>query len=71
MSSLTKGGAGLDCCAHSIVAAPYVHPQPIVETRDMGPGTRVCAFAHVMPDARVGDECNVCDHTYMVSPRAS
>jgi UDP-2-acetamido-3-amino-2,3-dideoxy-glucuronate N-acetyltransferase len=31
----------------------------------MGPGTRVCAFAHVMPDARVGDECNVCDHTYI------
>ena len=23
------------------------------------------AFAHVMPDARVGAGCNVCDHTYI------
>jgi UDP-2-acetamido-3-amino-2,3-dideoxy-glucuronate N-acetyltransferase len=47
------------------VAAAYVHPQAIVETRDVGPETRVWAFAHVMPDARVGAECNVCDHTYI------
>lgn len=47
------------------MAAPYVHPQAIVETSDIGPDTRVWAFAHVMPKARVGANCNVCDHTYV------
>jgi UDP-2-acetamido-3-amino-2,3-dideoxy-glucuronate N-acetyltransferase len=47
------------------VAAPYVHPQAIVETRDIGPDTRIWAFAHVMPEAHIGAECNICDHTYI------
>ena len=47
------------------MAAPFVHPQAIVETEDIGPDTRIWAFAHVMPEARVGAECNVCDHTYI------
>ena len=47
------------------MAAPYVHPQAIVETEEIGPDTRIWAFAHVMPEARVGAECNVCDHTYI------
>lgn len=36
-----------------------------MESSDIGPDTRVWAFAHVMPGARVGAECNVCDHTYI------
>ena len=47
------------------MAAPYVHPQAIVETNDIGPDTRIWAFAHVMPEARLGAECNVCYHTYI------
>jgi UDP-2-acetamido-3-amino-2,3-dideoxy-glucuronate N-acetyltransferase len=47
------------------VAEPYIHPQALVESRDVGPGTRVWAFAHVMPGARVGADCNICDHTYI------
>jgi UDP-2-acetamido-3-amino-2,3-dideoxy-glucuronate N-acetyltransferase len=47
------------------VATPYVHPQALVETTNIGPDTRVWAFAHVMAGARVGAECNVCDHTYI------
>jgi UDP-2-acetamido-3-amino-2,3-dideoxy-glucuronate N-acetyltransferase len=47
------------------VAAPYVHPQALVETDDIGPDTRVWAFAHVMAGARVGVGCNICDHTYI------
>jgi UDP-2-acetamido-3-amino-2,3-dideoxy-glucuronate N-acetyltransferase len=47
------------------VAEPYVHPQALVETPDVGPDTRVWAFAHVMPGARLGAGCNVCDHTYI------
>ena len=43
----------------------YVHPQALVETGDVGDGTRVWAFAHVMPGARIGADCNLCDHTYI------
>lgn len=31
----------------------------------MGAGTRIWAFAHVMPGAVVGTACNLCDHTYI------
>ena len=42
-----------------------MHPQALVETGDIGAGTRIWAFAHVMPGARIGADCNVCDHTYI------
>lgn len=47
------------------LSEPYVHPHALVETGDVGPGTRIWAFAHVMPGARIGAECNICDHTYI------
>jgi UDP-2-acetamido-3-amino-2,3-dideoxy-glucuronate N-acetyltransferase len=43
----------------------FVHPQALLETQDVGPGTRVWAFAHVLPGAKVGRDCNVCDHTFV------
>lgn len=43
----------------------FVHERALVESEDIGPGTRIWAFAHVMPGARVGSDCNVCDHTYL------
>jgi acetyltransferase-like isoleucine patch superfamily enzyme len=46
-------------------ADPYIHPLALVETDSVGPGTRIWAFAHVMPGAVIGRECNVCDHTYV------
>jgi acetyltransferase-like isoleucine patch superfamily enzyme len=43
----------------------FVHERALVESSDIGPGTRIWAFAHVMPGARIGAECNLCDHTYV------
>ena len=43
----------------------FVHERALVETDQVGPGTRIWAFAHVMPGARIGADCNVCDHTYI------
>lgn len=40
----------------------FVHPQGICESTDVGPATRVWAFAHVLPGAKIGADCNVCDH---------
>jgi len=36
-----------------------IHPQALVETDDIGEGTRVWAFAHVMAGAVIGDQCTI------------
>lgn len=43
----------------------YVHPQGICESKTVGDGTRVWAFAHVLPSARIGSDCNICDHVFI------
>jgi acetyltransferase-like isoleucine patch superfamily enzyme len=43
----------------------FVHPQGLCESDTVGAGTRVWAFAHVLPGARVGTNCNICDHAFV------
>jgi UDP-2-acetamido-3-amino-2,3-dideoxy-glucuronate N-acetyltransferase len=45
----------------------FVHPQALVESDEIGEGTRVWAFAHVMKGAKVGAHCNICDHAFVES----
>jgi acetyltransferase-like isoleucine patch superfamily enzyme len=45
----------------------FIHPQALVETDEIGTGTRVWAFAHVMAGARVGERCNLCDGVFIES----
>lgn len=42
-----------------------VHPLGCCESESVGPGTRVWAYAHVLPGAVVGAGCNLCDHSYV------
>jgi len=42
-----------------------VHPQGICESADIGAGTRIWAFAHVLPGAKLGTDCNVCDGVFI------
>lgn len=42
-----------------------VHPKGLCESDDVGSRTRIWAFAHVLPGARIGEDCNVCDHAYV------
>lgn len=44
---------------------PFIHERALVESDSIGSGTRIWAFAHVMPGAVIGADCNVCDHTYI------
>ena len=44
-----------------------VHPQALCESRDIGVGTRVGAFTHVLPDARIGRNCDISDHVFIES----
>jgi acetyltransferase-like isoleucine patch superfamily enzyme len=49
-------------------AAPvdvFVHPQGLCETPHVGARTRIWAFAHVLPGAVVGADCNICDHVFI------
>jgi UDP-2-acetamido-3-amino-2,3-dideoxy-glucuronate N-acetyltransferase len=43
----------------------FIHPEALVESDRIGPGTRIWAFAHVKAGAVVGSGCNICDHTYI------
>ena len=45
----------------------FAHAQALVETDNVGPGTRIWAFAHVLPGARIGCGCNICDHAFIES----
>lgn len=47
------------------MTAPFVHPQGICESANVGEGTRVWAFAHVLPGAVIGRDVNVCDHVFI------
>ncbi|MGB6877090.1 MAG: acyltransferase [Candidatus Acidiferrales bacterium] len=44
----------------------FLHPQALVdEGARVGPRTRVWAFAHIVKGAVVGEDCNICDHTFI------
>ncbi len=43
----------------------FSHPNAIVESTKVGKGTRIWAFAHVLPGAVIGEDCNLCDHTFI------
>lgn len=43
----------------------HVHPNALCESPHVGDGTRVWAFAHILPGARIGRDCNVCDGVFI------
>ncbi len=45
--------------------AVFVHERGLCESEHVGPGTRIWAFAHVLPGARLGADCNVCDGVFV------
>ena len=47
------------------LADVFVHPQALVETRRIGPGSRIWAFAHILPGAAIGRDANICDHVFI------
>jgi UDP-2-acetamido-3-amino-2,3-dideoxy-glucuronate N-acetyltransferase len=43
----------------------FVHDQGLCESHDVGAGTRIWAFAHVLEGAHVGADCNICDGVFV------
>lgn len=54
MSSMPSGLPGV-----------FIHEAALCESSQIGAGTRVWAFAHILPGARIGRDCNVCDHVFI------
>lgn len=43
----------------------FVHANGLCESVSIGKNTRIWAFAHVLPNARIGADCNICDHVFI------
>lgn len=44
----------------------FAHPQSLIEPgAAIGAGTRVWAFAHILPGASIGADCNICDGVFI------
>jgi UDP-2-acetamido-3-amino-2,3-dideoxy-glucuronate N-acetyltransferase len=51
---------------NSITAAKvFVHPHALCDSTAIGENTRIWAFAHVLPGATIGKDCNICDHVFI------
>ncbi len=43
----------------------FIHEKAICESIKIGQGTRVWAFAHILPNAEIGSDCNICDGVFI------
>jgi len=43
----------------------FVHDKGICESSDIGEDTCIWAFSHVLPGAKIGTGCNICDHVFI------
>jgi len=43
----------------------FKHGNALVESDKVGNGSRIWAFAHILPGAVIGEDCNICDHTFI------
>ena len=48
-----------------MVEKVYVHPSALCESNEVGVGTKLWAFSHVMKGAVVGEDCNLGDHAFV------
>lgn len=45
----------------------FIHPNALVETKFVGKETKIWAFVHILDGARIGNNCNICDHCFIES----
>ena len=41
------------------------HDLVLLESESVGKGTKIWAYAHILPNAIIGNECNICDHVFI------
>jgi UDP-2-acetamido-3-amino-2,3-dideoxy-glucuronate N-acetyltransferase len=42
-----------------------IHGSAICESKNVGEGTRIWAFVHILPGATIGKDCNICDFVFI------
>ena len=45
--------------------ANFIHPLSDVQSKTIGEGTRVWQYVVILPEARIGRDCNVCSHCFI------
>ncbi len=43
----------------------FIHKNAICETKSIGDGTRIWAFTHILTNAQIGRDCNICDFVFI------
>jgi acetyltransferase-like isoleucine patch superfamily enzyme len=43
----------------------FIHKHAICETKSIGDRTRVWAFTHILTNAQIGNDCNICDFVFI------
>lgn len=43
----------------------FIHPTADVQSRAIGEGTRIWQFVVVLPNAKIGKDCNICSHCFI------
>ena len=43
----------------------FIHPLSDVQSKSIGEGTRIWQYVVVLPEARIGQDCNVCSHCFI------
>ncbi len=45
--------------------SPFLHINSLCESIQIGARTRIWAFVHILPGARIGSDCNICDFVFI------
>ena len=43
----------------------FIHPLSVVQSKNIGDGTKIWQFCVVLPDAKIGKDCNICSHCFV------
>ncbi len=54
-----------NCRAIDLETRAMIHSSAICESKNIGKGTRIWAFVHILPGAQIGEDCNICDFVFI------
>lgn len=43
----------------------FIHPLSDVQSKNIGDGTKIWQFCVVLPEAKIGADCNICSHCFI------
>ena len=64
-ATVTGNPAGREQICHRSLPGVSIHSDAIVETSKIGDASRIWAFVHILPQATIGRDANICDHVFI------